>query len=325
MLRIHFTGPDIDRVRVRTTPHPLWEALLSLHSLQTRTGGPNTVEWLRHVPRSLGPDVRQLVELAWPFGYSPDFLTPAVGDSSIDAAITALSDTAQEQLHRDISELAAARLLNRSTMAIGDGDTRALRQLGGHVATYHTAYLAPSWHRIRHDVASDAEQREQVRAESGIDRMLATLHPAIQWHRPVLHVDYPADQELRLNGRGIELIPSYFCSRRPIALKDPSLPPVLVYPATRNASRPGDSGKTPGAPDEALAALLGRTRAAILLAAAPGCTTTELAARLDISLANASQHVTVLRNAGLVHTQPHGATRFHTLTPLGAVVLGRDI
>jgi DNA-binding transcriptional ArsR family regulator len=51
---------------------------------------------------------------------------------------------------------------------------------------------------------------------------------------------------------------------------------------------------------DVLAVLLGGTRAAVLLAAARGDSTSDLAERLDVSVASASQHLTALHNAGLV-------------------------
>ncbi|MFI6982279.1 ArsR/SmtB family transcription factor [Embleya sp. NPDC050154] len=47
------------------------------------------------------------------------------------------------------------------------------------------------------------------------------------------------------------------------------------------------------------------------------CTTTELARRLSISPAGASQHATVLRQANLITSRRHRNTVHHSLTPLG--------
>lgn len=55
---------------------------------------------------------------------------------------------------------------------------------------------------------------------------------------------------------------------------------------------------------------------------ADGCTTGELARRLDISPAGASQHATVLRRAGLVLSTRRRNLVLHTLTPLGRALLG---
>ncbi|ONI49901.1 Helix-turn-helix domain protein [Streptomyces sp. IB2014 011-1] len=76
-----------------------------------------------------------------------------------------------------------------------------------------------------------------------------------------------------------------------------------------------------GDPDPSLASLLGRTRAAALLATRVGCTTTELARRLGVSAAAASQHTRVLRDADLITTTRRGGAVLHLITPLGTALL----
>jgi DNA-binding transcriptional ArsR family regulator len=52
-----------------------------------------------------------------------------------------------------------------------------------------------------------------------------------------------------------------------------------------------------------------------------GCSTGEVARRLHISAAAASQHTTVLRNAGLLVSRRDRNSVLHTLTPLGRAML----
>ncbi|HBF84684.1 MAG TPA: transcriptional regulator, partial [Streptomyces sp.] len=95
----------------------------------------------------------------------------------------------------------------------------------------------------------------------------------------------------------------------------PALPPVLVYPVTHPAA-PASTEPGPW-----LGRLVGHTRSAVLQAVGNGCTTSELALRTGVSLASASQHACVLREAGLVLSLRHGGSVLHTLTPLGASLL----
>jgi DNA-binding transcriptional ArsR family regulator len=101
-------------------------------------------------------------------------------------------------------------------------------------------------------------------------------------------------------------------------LYDPGLPPVLVYPVEHATPRVPASA-APGGPY--LGRLVGHTRSAVLRAIGHGCTTSELARRAGVSLASASQHACVLREAGLVATLRHGSAVLHSLTPLGAALL----
>ena len=66
-----------------------------------------------------------------------------------------------------------------------------------------------------------------------------------------------------------------------------------------------------------LAALVGRTRAAVLRTLAVSGSTAQLARRTGIAPASASEHTQVLRNAGLVVTDRRRGSTLHTLTPLG--------
>ncbi|KFU80320.1 Helix-turn-helix domain-containing protein [Amycolatopsis lurida] len=125
---------------------------------------------------------------------------------------------------------------------------------------------------------------------------------------------YPLDRDLHLRGRGIRLVPSYFCWDTPVALADEDLPPVLGFPVSHEHE--------PAPLPKHLATLLGRTRAAVLYAVA-GCPTSgELADRLGVSAAAVSRHTTVLRDAGLITSRRHGAVVLHHLTPAGAALLG---
>ena len=74
-------------------------------------------------------------------------------------------------------------------------------------------------------------------------------------------------------------------------------------------------------PGDALAALLGRTRAAILQLLVEHRTTGELAVELGLSAASASAHAKTLRGAGLIVTRRTGKAVSHGVTPLGLRLL----
>ncbi|MCR6482818.1 helix-turn-helix domain-containing protein [Amycolatopsis sp. OK19-0408] len=152
--------------------------------------------------------------------------------------------------------------------------------------------------------------------------MLNSLHPALTWRDQVLEVagDHVTG-ELELDGRGLRLVPAYFCRQAPTLLADPGLPPVLVYPAEARPPAPA-AAATPGA-EAALADLLGATRASALRVLADGCTTTELGRRVGITISAASYHASILRSSGLVTSERNGTAVIHRLTVLGADLLGR--
>jgi DNA-binding transcriptional ArsR family regulator len=101
---------------------------------------------------------------------------------------------------------------------------------------------------------------------------------------------------------------------------------MVIYPANDDQPLHRLTALTPnasaGAP-EGIAALLGRTRAAVLHAIAehPESSTKELAALVGIAPASASEHATTLREAGLTYTVRHRNTALHSPTDLGITLL----
>ncbi|MFC8665453.1 hypothetical protein [Streptomyces sp. NPDC057199] len=82
-------------------------------------------------------------------------------------------------------------------------------------------------------VGADRAVRAREMLRGGVEALLSTLGPSLRWRPPHLEAEYPLDRELRLDGRGLLLVPSVFCWQAPITLTDPRLPPVLVYPVAR--------------------------------------------------------------------------------------------
>lgn len=317
MLRIHFTEADLARTRLASEPDPLWEIALSLHRLQTQQGRSAHAEWYRTTRTRLADQglegvVRHLLLPLFPrTAYFPDFLTPAEGAQGLTAGLAALVDTPEDRVRREVARFVsvgappwAPRLAERETRQdVAD----ALRR-------YHDAAVAPYRERTLARVEADRSIRGRTLLAGGLDGLLHGLRPQMRWEAPVLHVHYPADErDLRLDGRGLTLVPSYFCWGPPIALADSSLPPVLVYPVLREAR--------PAAVDRPLGTLLGRTRAQVLRGIAPGTTTGELARLAGVSAPTVSQHITALRDAGLISSLRFGTSVLHTLTPLGAALL----
>ncbi|GGO02527.1 winged helix-turn-helix domain-containing protein [Micromonospora parathelypteridis] len=330
MLKIHFSGEDILRTRVAPAADPVWELVLSLHSLQGRNRDPLTASWRRTVSRGLRQDVaseqlRLLFALSPPRGYFPDFLTPYASVDGFEAGLDALRSTPTGMLHRDLSVLAAENHLPSSAAALARGDVAVLHHLTDSMEQYRSLAISPYWSQIQSAVAADRARRARALLDGGVEGLLTSLRPALQWEGGVLEVRrYPHNRELHLDGRGLLLVPSFFCAETPVALLDPALPPVLVYPVDRlgGLASVDDSAAAPaGAARDSLAALLGRTRAAVLQASDEGCTTGEVARQLNISPAAASQHATVLRNAGLLVSHRDRNSVLHTLTPLGRAML----
>lgn len=323
MLRIVFSRDDVARTRLASAPDPLWEVVLSLHMLQGTHGDRQFGAWRRAVYRDLraaglGRRVRFLFGLCPPRGYFPDFLTPAAGLAGLEAGLEALRSAPAHVLEHDLTMLAAGGPLPAGAAPLAAGDRDAVAELADTIAAYHRVAVEPYWWRIQAAFDADRTLRVRTMVEGGTEAMLAGLRPTMRWSNSSLSVDYPVDQELFLGNRGLTLVPSYFCWRRPVTLQETGLPPVLVYPVERPDVPL--AGASPGN-RSALAALLGSTRAEVLGSIGNGRTTTDLARRTGISAASASQHLTVLRNAGLVLSRRDRNMVVHSLTPLGMTLL----
>lgn len=321
-LRIHFSPRDLANVRFADGPDPLWELLLSLHVLQEDRPGPLFDRWRARVRRT--EHARDLCAIAPAQGYSPDFLTPPEAAAGLEAGLEAILRTPAHRVHEELSMLPEERMrplwAGRLPRDGGSALTDLLTQLGG----YHREALRPYWSHFERQVRADVDARSRLMAVDGMSAMFATLHPMLSWDQPVLRLrGTHVAGDLELGGRGLRLVPSFFCRSVPTLLADPRLPPVLVYPIAHDPVWLAPEPEVIVRQETALSALLGATRAKTLhaVAAAGGCTTTELADLTGVSVPSASYHASILRGAGLLETRREGTAVRHTLTTLGDTLL----
>lgn len=323
MLRIHFTPEDLTRVRVARGPDFLWEIANSVQTLQRSDGERVFGAWRRWVRPRLPGNGHLLSPLLPAYGYSPDFLTPTSGDrTTVQAAVDTLLGTERTRLRAELSRLARSRRLPGWTRALAEGDTEALGGLGEALHAYQAKVLVPHWHHVRADIDADRARRIQSLVDGGTEGLLAGLGPGVRWCPPVLEVAYPVDQHLRLRGRGLVLQPSFFCWPTPTALADAELSPVLVHPIHHAADWAAASGGR--REHDSLGQLVGRTRAELLRATRTGCSTTEAARLLQVTHPAVSQHMNVLRAAGLITTVRTAGRAFHLATAEGRALLAAE-
>ncbi|MGW4795503.1 helix-turn-helix domain-containing protein [Nonomuraea sp. NPDC004297] len=320
MLRIHFTADDLRLTRLAQAPDPFWEIVFSRHRLADPAPPAALRPWLEAM-RGQGERLRRherVVAALVPFGpYFPDFLTPAEGVHGFDAGLRAILSTPRARLRAEMRTLARSSPLPSGWgRRLAEGETATLMNLAATLRAYHSIAIAPYLDVISAAVAAESARRLRDLAEGGPDGLLRGLAPLMRWRPPVLEVDYDVDRDMHLDGRGLLLIPSYFCRRVPVGLADPGLPPTLVYPIDPDAHF-----RRPANCTTSLVALLGATRATVLAAIDGGATTTQLAARAATSAASVSRHTRVLRDAGLIETHRHGTAVLHVLTSLGRTLL----
>ncbi len=338
MLRIHFTGADLAATRIAAEPDPMWELALSMHQLRLRDSNPFLAGWKQRMTRLLHPGGRERQAVALPFalnpprGYFPDFLTPSEAAGGFEAGLDAVLGTPKRRLRQEIGRLTGAFADTRPLIeGIGRGSPEDLDALGAGMRRYHDLALAPVWDQVTEAIRRDRALRARQLVDGGLGTVLGRLHPQVRFAGGVLEVGVygsSTDRDIHLEGRGLLLIPSYFKETRQLmVLADEELPPVLVYPVDATARVEAESivwgaaNIQRGAPSAPLTALIGRTRALVLEAAATGGTTSELARRLGVTVPAASKHLGVLRDCGLVLSTRDRNTVHHELTPLGRALL----
>ena len=114
------------------------------------------------------------------------------------------------------------------------------------------------------------------------------------------------------------LVPTAFPARAS-AITSSFWQPTVMYPA-RGVGLLWEPGGP--APSAALSGVLGRGRAAVLLALDAPRTTGEVARRVEITPGGASQHLTALRDAGLVTSARHGRSVLYARSPLADQLVG---
>ncbi|MGW3288441.1 ArsR/SmtB family transcription factor [Streptomyces sp. NPDC001002] len=323
MLRIHFTPHDLQSIRILRRPDPLWELVCSMCRLKTGQGPLEFGQWRRSARSRIAaePALREALQplrsLIPSVGYIPDFLTPPISGAELTAGLDEVRATPRRRVVRELTRLSGTRSLPGWTTGLGRPGDGGLTALTHALGVYFRTLVEPHWSQVRAMVGDDLDRRTQTLLDGGTVALLNGLHPHARWHSPVLEVDYPVDRDLHLEGRGLLLVPSYFCWGRPTALADPELAPVLVYPVSKT---PLDVSLRTG---EALVRLLGRTRAAVLadVAEREGRTTSEVAEAVGLSLPSVSQQLGVLREGGLVDSRRAGKYVLHSATPLGLRLL----
>jgi DNA-binding transcriptional ArsR family regulator len=326
MLQIHFTSDDLGRVRVPSVPDVMWEAVNGVQLLQNREGQLIFDGWRRAVRKEarrppIETAIRTFATLAPNAEYFPDFLTPGSPSEGIDAGIDRVLSTPRRQLREEMTRLATDRPLPGWAGDVAAGDPNTLRRIGTVIHQFHDVATKPYLGRINAELSAECAERARIAIRGGTEALLDSFRPLMSWTPPVLNVRFPFTRTLHLGGRGLRLVPSFFCWRYPITLADPDLTPTLVYPIDHRPGWPSPVQNDDHPNRSGLAALIGSTRAVILDAMADGCTTTQVARLASISPATASHHANVLRDANLITSQRDANTVVHTATSLGMALL----
>lgn len=326
---LSFSTADLAMTRYAVSP--MWEVVTSFRLLRAEVEPPLHRRWAAQVrPRLLraGLDRGWMAELIPLNGYLADFLnpTPASPFPSLSGELAAIRATSADQVRTELDMLAAdaGRNGDRSARSrlLHDAPEETLEKVVAEIEAYWELALAPYWARIRHLLEADVFYRARQAAEHGSAHVLDELHDSVRWDDGTLrlvrrHCAVTRGQA----GGGLLLVPSAFVWPRVLTRSVAGEPPQLAYPArgVGNLWEP----RTPTSA-AAVAAVLGRSRTRILTELDTPSSTTQLARRAGMSAAGVSQHLTALRDAGLVTAHRSGRSVLYARTSVADALLTPD-
>jgi Family of unknown function (DUF5937)/Helix-turn-helix domain len=321
MITLRF-GPSA-LAQVRFAISPLTEARRSLRVLDDPGGGALHLPWAIEARRLTADlDLSLLRAMEPPDAYTPDFVSPPP-TSPLDEFEDGLAVVAATPPERARSEVQRSYRRRPSLPAVLEpfvADPAAgVAAVAALLRAYWERALAPHWPRVRALLEGDVLHRARQMADGGAERLFADVDPSVSWADGVLSIDKRAQQDVDLEDRGLLFVPSVFTWPDVVLVTDPHWQPTLVYPA-RGVATLWETAR-PEAPD-ALGALLGKVRAAVLMALDRPRSTTDLARALGVSAGGVSQHLGVLRAAGLVHGHRVGRVVLYLRSPAGDGLVG---
>ncbi|MFI5710865.1 DUF5937 family protein [Kribbella sp. NPDC051620] len=194
------------------------------------------------------------------------------------------------------------------TAAIAElyGDPRGgVERLAEQVEAYWGLAIAPHWGRIRALLEGDLLYRGRRLGQAGHAGLFADLADTVRWRDGSLQIRHRRFKGVRqLAGEGLLMTPSAFVWPTVYSSTIPPWQPTLTYPARGVATLWSEPVRGTSA---GLAAVLGRSRAEVMMQLDSPRSTTELAARIGMTAGGVSQHLSALRAGGLV--TPHRVGR----------------
>lgn len=300
-----------EALRARFVVSPLSETTMSLRALNDPSRFPLQAAWvtatrsaLRHV------DVELLLSLSNSRNHWPDFLQPVVGrqEPTIEAELDAIRSTPPRVIDADLRTI---HTNPPPRLATGDISLAVADEL----ARYWEHCMQPHWQRIRTVLEADVVHRANRLARVGLQQTLEGLSPTIHVRDGAIEIEssHGIDTDREIPPAGITLVPTMFSNRAAFPARDGS-PLVISYAARGQAHM---WTKRPPVDPDAVAALLGATKATLLALLDEPRSSTELAAHLGITTSAANQHLRLMHAAGLLTANRHGRHVLYGRTAAG--------
>ncbi len=288
--------------RVRFAISPMFEMTRSIKTLNDPAGAALHLPWVEQaVPALSGLDLAPLSALQSAPRYNPDFVNPPPTSPLVEFEdeLAVMVATPPGQIAAEVRYAYRGARLPPVLAPFLSEPRKAIEELAELMREYWRRCHAEHWPRMRSLLEHDVLYRARQIADGGTARLFCDLDPQVGWSEGVLQIECggSCDEDIDLDERGLLLVPSAFVWPKVTVLSLEPWQPTLAYPARGIGML--WSPEASGVPD-ALERLVGRTRASLLAALDSPRSTTELAGELGLTPGGVSQHLTVLRDAGLV-------------------------
>jgi DNA-binding transcriptional ArsR family regulator len=300
-------GPE-DVAKTRFAISPLWETAAAIRALRDPSVASLHLLWVKRIrPHLKDLDLTLPLALLPRKGYIADFLTPPPVSPlmSFEDELEIVRSTSPDLVLNDVDILVRNDNPRETLRPFIDDPEGSVQRLADALADFWAVALEPDWGRIQSLLEADILYRSRRLTEGGVDLLFSDLHGEVKWGGNVLTIQCRcAVPDLRLAGRGLVLVPSAFSPHRTSAMTEEPWQPTLIYPARGVALLWEEAEAAP----EALAKVLGRSRAALLADLDAPRTTTDLAQRLEMTPGGVSQHLSALKESGFVTARRNGRT-----------------
>jgi DNA-binding transcriptional ArsR family regulator len=320
MLVLHLGRSDLAKVRFALSP--LMEVFGSVRALESPDSRAMHAPWiLAHRHEIDGEQLRLLSALQPAHCYTPDFIHPPPSSPlrCIEDELAELLCTPADRVRSEITAAYQHRALPEVLEPLIRDPDQGLESLAAVIRDYWDVMIAPHWTRMRSVLEGDVLYRARQMAQGGLEHLLADIHPEMRFAEGAIAIAKRVEARYDLAGRGLLCVPSAFVWPALGALVAAPWQPTLIYPARGTATlwEPGEFC-SPAALEE----LIGARRAGVLVDLDAPRSTTELAERLSLSAPSVSQHLAVLRRAGLVQSSRAGRFVLYSRTQRGEGLLG---
>jgi hypothetical protein len=308
MIDVRFNTESLTRVRFAISP--MLELIRSITALDHPASQALHLPWVEQTRLLIGDlDLAPLRALQTSATYNPDFVNPPPSSplAELEEELAVMVSTPPAQIRAEVRGAYPEGEVPAVLEPFLSEPRRAIERLAELMRAYWERALAEHWPRIRSLLDQDVLYRSRQLADGGTSRLFADLDESVSWKDGVLHIDWWECEEtpLDLDERGLLLVPSVFVWPKVTIVTAPPWQPTVFYPARGVGML---WSPCPPAPPDALAKLIGSSRATLLLALDRPRSTSELAGALGTSPGGVSQHLSVLANAGLVRR--HRVARF---------------